>query len=78
MTVTAKMKLTHITDQAWNPNQKILKFQCQYDTSIPEDRRFQKATPNGTAEFFVDNPDAIAAFELGGDYYVTFEPIAKP
>lgn len=78
MPVTAKLKLVTITDQHWNPKQKILKFAAVYDTTIPEDRRFQQATPNASAEFFVDNPAALAQFELGGDYYVTFAAAPKP
>lgn len=74
MPVTAKLKLTTITTQHWNPSQKILKFSAQYDMSIPEDQRFQAATPNATAEFYIDNPAAIEQFTLGGDYYVTFTP----
>lgn len=77
MKVTAKMKLVSIAEHAWSPTTKTLKFMCQYDTSIPEDQRFQKATPSGNAEFNIDNPVAIAAFALGGDYYVTFEPIDR-
>jgi hypothetical protein len=78
MSVTAKLKLTHITETCWGPpGSKILKFNAQYDTSIPEDRRFQKATPNADATFTVDNPTALEQFKLGEDYYVTFDPAPK-
>lgn len=78
MPVTAKLKLVSITDHHWSPQQKTLKFQAQYDTSIPEDQRFQKATPNANAEFAIDNPGALEQFALGGDYYVTFTPAPAP
>lgn len=77
MAVRAKLKLTAITESKWHkdmPGSKVLKFSAQYDTSIPEDQRFQKATPNGTCEMQIDNPDALAQFELGQDYYVDFTP----
>lgn len=78
MPVTAKLKLTHVTDTCWgSPGSKILKFNAVYDQTIPEDRRFQKATPSATAEFQVDNPAALEQFQLGVDYYVTFEPAPK-
>ncbi len=32
------------------------KFAPQYDQSLPEDRRFSKATPSGNFEMCVDNP----------------------
>lgn len=77
MTVRAKLKLTSISDSKWSkdsPTHKTLKFTAQYDTSIPEDRRFQQATPSGSCEMAIDNPAALAAFELGCDYYVDFTP----
>ncbi len=78
MSVTAKLKLTHVTDTCYGaPGSKILKFSSVYDPSIPEDRRFQKATPNASAEFQVDNPEAISQFVLGADYYVVFEATAQ-
>jgi hypothetical protein len=64
------MKLTSIVKHHWGNT--TLRFDCQYDDTIPEDKRFQKATPSGHAEMTVDNPAAIAYFELGKTYYVDF------
>lgn len=75
MTVRAKMQLIEVTDMAWNPGQKRLKFNCSYDASIPEDQRFQKATPAGTAEYWIDNPGALDQFKNGQFYYVDFTPV---
>ena len=78
MSVRAKMKLTEITETCWGkPGSKKLHFSAQYDTSIPEDRRFQEATPSGSIEMHVDNPIALEAFKLGDDYYVDFSPAPK-
>lgn len=77
MTVRAKMKLSEIRTSSWNKNSPVfttLRFNCQYDTNIPEDQRFQKATPSGFCEMQVDNPAALSQFELGGDYYIDFTP----
>lgn len=77
MTVRAKLRLTEIRESKWSfqgPSQKTLRFTSQYDSSIPEDQRFQQATPSAYAEFCIDNPAALAQFELGKDYYVDFSP----
>lgn len=70
MSVRAKLSLTSVTEHTWGG--KTLKFTTQYDASIPEDQRFQKATPSGTIEMQVDNPAALAQFQLGKSYYIDF------
>lgn len=77
MSVRAKMKLQAIVETHWGPtsSSKVLEFQSQYDMSIPEDQRFQKATPSASAKFQIDNPAALAQFEVGKDYYVDFTPV---
>lgn len=75
--VRAKLKLVEVREGGYvrgGPTVKTLKFQAQYDNTIPEDQRFQKATPTGSCELQIDNPAALAQFELGGDYYVDFTP----
>lgn len=79
MSTRAKFKLTEIRESKWHkdsPSCKVLKFSTQYDDTIPEDQRFQKATPSGTCEMQIDNPAALAQFQLGADYYVDFSPVA--
>ena len=75
MSVRAKMQLDSITEAAWGG--KTLRFRSQYDTSIPEDQRFQKATPSASAEFQIDNPVALEQFKLGDYYYLDFVPAPK-
>lgn len=74
MTVRAKLQLQSVTQHAWSADAKTLKFGVQYDASIPEDQKFCKATPSGSIEIQVDNPAAVAQFELGKFYYVDFAP----
>ena len=76
MTVRAKLQLNSMTELAWGG--KTLRFVAQYDPSIPEDQRFQKATPCAQAEFQIDNPAALEQFKLGEYYYVDFSPATKP
>ncbi len=73
MTVRAKFTLTSITSFAsWGA--KKLTFQAVYDQSIPEDQRFQKATPSGQFDMTIDNPAALEQFELGKAYYFDATP----
>jgi hypothetical protein len=74
--VRAKMVLTSVTERSWGG--KELEFSSQYDTSIPEDQRFQKATPSATARFQIDNPAALAQFTLGKAYYLDFTEAPEP
>ncbi|NMV37258.1 hypothetical protein [Ralstonia insidiosa] len=74
MTVRAKLTLQSVTNHAWSPDSKTLKFGVQYDASIPEDQKFCKATPSGQIEIQIDNPAAVSQFELGKSYYVDFTP----
>lgn len=76
MTVRAKFQLQEITTTAWGS--KRLKFSCQYDSNIPEDQRFQKATPSGHIEMQIDNPAAVEQFTLGDYYYADFNAAPKP
>jgi hypothetical protein len=34
-----------------------------------------QATPTGTAEYMIDNPDAVERLVIGGHYYVDFTPV---
>lgn len=77
MSVRAKLVLQSITSHYWHPNSKTLKFAAQYDQTIPEDQRFQQATPTASAEFQIDNPAALEQFKLGEAYYVDFTPAPK-
>lgn len=75
MAVRAKFQLQSIAKQHWGGTQLV--FYPNYDTSIPEDQRFAKASPSGRFEITVDNPAALEQFELGAHYYVDFTPAPK-
>jgi len=74
MPVRAKFRLDTVSTHSWHANARTLKFSAQYDTSIPEDQRFQEATPSGTFEMLCTNPAANAQFELGKSYYFDITP----
>ena len=70
MVIRAKLRLAQKKSIDYGAGPQIsLVFTTQYDASIEEDRRFQKATPTGHAEMRVDNPTALAFFTLGRQYY---------
>ena len=69
MTVRAKFRLETVATHSWAADARTLKFSALYDSTIPEDQRFQKATPSGVFEMMCTNPTALAQFELGKAYY---------
>lgn len=73
--VRGKFQLQEVRNVYWNPNAKVLVFAASYDSSIPEDVKFAQATPSGRLEMQVDNPAALAKFELGKYYYLDFNPV---
>lgn len=82
MAVRAKLRVNSINEERWgsgegNVNRFVI-FGGVYDTSIPEDQRFQQATPYAEAKFKIDNPAAIEQFKPGESYYVDFTPVPKP
>lgn len=79
MATRAKMQLVCIEETQFSETStsRKLKFSARYDTSIPEDQRFQKATPCGLAEFVIDNPDALAQFKPGKSYYFDISEVPE-
>ena len=74
MTIRAKMQLENVFANVYGGAKAI--FRCSYDPKVvEEDVGFQKATPNGFAEFQIDNPKATEQLIIGKYYYVDFTPI---
>lgn len=78
MSVRAKMRCLCLTTTAYGEteasHQKTVQFSTVYDQSIPEDQRFQKATPNGKCEMSIDNPAALEQLIPGKSYYFDITP----
>ena len=49
-----------------------------YDDTIPEDQRYCKATPSGKFTMVIDNPAALAFFEIGKYYYFDASAVPAP
>jgi len=75
MTVRAKLRCESITMRHLGSGEVC--FDATYDPTIPEDQRFQLATPWAHAKFSIDNPAALAQFKPGEYYYVDFSPVPK-
>ena len=75
MIIRAKFEVTQITSHSWSDRHRTIILQPRYDDTIPEDRRFQEATPSGTLEMMVTNPAALAELTLGREFYLDFVPI---
>ena len=68
--VRAKFKVQKIAKQSWGGSE--ISMWPEYDSAIPEDQRYAKATPSGSLTMSVDNPPAEEFFELGKTYYLDF------
>lgn len=64
----AKFQLQEITTGMGE--QRTLTFRAAWDPSIPENERFNKATPWGEIKMIVSNPEVQP--ELGDYFYVDF------
>lgn len=74
--VRAKFQVQKIARTAWGNGVEIT-LSPQYDTSIPEDQRFAKATPSGSITMYIDNPPASEFLELGKYFYVDFTRVPE-
>ena len=68
-----KFTCTGVTAHSWPGN--TVKLQAEYDPNIPEDQRFQKATPSGSLEMSINNPTLEGFFEPGKKYYIEVRPV---
>ena len=72
-----KMKCTSIIGEIEKYSAKVA-FTCEYDPAlVAEDQTFSKATPCGTAEFWISNPAAIAQLEVGKCYYFDIHAVPE-
>jgi hypothetical protein len=70
------MRLNAVVGQSWGGVKAV--FNCEYDNTIEDDRRFQAATPTGMAEFVIDNPAVIPLLVIGKSYYFDMTPADDP
>lgn len=74
MIIRGLMVVNTITRNSYNDSVTI-GMAAQYDSSIPEERRFSRATPNATLTMTVDGTVAAEQFSLGRKFYLDFQPV---
>ena len=77
MIIRGKFTVTEHTTMSWSKDARRIKLTAQYDERIEEDRKFAKATPSAEIIMTVDNPVAVEALAIGGQFYVDFIPVEE-
>jgi hypothetical protein len=70
MATRAKFNVTSITQ--FQGGSRSVKLGAVTSVWSDEDKSFWNATPSGTIEITISNPDAYELFEVGKPYYVDF------
>jgi hypothetical protein len=70
--IRAKFKVTEINQKSYTTEVVLMPV---YDTTIEEDRQFQKATPAGRFSMQVDNPKALEQLTMSKSFYIDLTPI---
>lgn len=65
----AKFFVEYVSHLAYG--QRVVKMSARYSDS-KEDNQFAAATPSGTLEMHISNPDALDFLEPGKCYYLDF------
>ena len=73
--VTARFYVSEVIHRAYAPDQAQIKLQAS--TRGEENKAWATATPSGSIEMSINNPDAAAFFtsRLGQDVALTFESL---
>jgi hypothetical protein len=74
MTVRAKFRCTK-QELNYGTSMKYT-FVPQYQPDVPEDQKYEKATPQGELWMVVDNP--AVSFTIGQDYYLDLVAVPAP
>lgn len=64
--VRAKFQCVEKSKNIWDEKVKFLPVM----SGSPENESFFKSTPSGTLEMGIKNPEAMAQFEVGKNYYI--------
>lgn len=86
MTTRCKFQVNEVARMGWNitrkdgepaRNAERVKMSAVYGDGDSENQSFSEATPSGTLEFFVTNPNVVGTFEPGDYYYLDIIPCPK-
>lgn len=76
MAVQALMFIQSSTQRAGQPEAREIEMTAVVRGDHAKE--WSRYTPSATLKMYVNNPDAIAQFEVGREYLITFEPYEKP
>lgn len=68
----ALFHVTEVTKTAYG--QEVAKLSAISRGDDEESKSFWEATPSGSMEIHISNPDAMGFLVPGKEYYLTFEP----
>jgi hypothetical protein len=74
MATRAKFRVNQITQ--YTGGGKQVKLMAVTDNGDPENKAFWNATPAGTLDITISNPDAADFFKVGQAYYLDFTEAA--
>lgn len=77
MSVRAKFRVNSIADHGYG---REVSLTAVYEGALgenEENKRFTKATPNGSIKMMIDNPWAWKQYDVGQEWYVDFS-LATP
>lgn len=75
MSVRAKFRVNSITEYSYS---RTIRLVAVYpDKDNPENKSFWDATPSGTMELNITNPEAFSQFKVEQDFYIDFTPAPK-
>jgi len=75
-TVQAKFFVTEITHHHYQRDATTVKMMPVYDDG-PENKTWSQHTPAGELSMLITNPEAVAQFDLGAEYVLTFEKVVE-
>ena len=52
-------------------------LRAQYNTHIPMEKRFAEASPSGSFEIFITNPNVYGFFKPGTKYYLDIQEVPE-
>lgn len=73
MRTRCKFQIQSVTK--FSGNYEAIKASAVYSDKDPENVSFSAATPSGTLEFTVSNPDVIGKIQPGTYYYLDLIPV---
>lgn len=73
--VRAKFVVTEVQTREWGHHKQTdITLEARGESSLPEDKRFHEATPQGKLTMTVTNPAALGHLKAGKIFYLDFVP----